>query len=872
MVPSGSSSPLEIYDASPHSVQELEKLFDPISPRDFLKLCVQCLYLAERAVGRPTKPYGAVNQELRSYVGATFAEVVEASSEEKLARLAARLPEAQAELLVTVVQAEGLVASDVSGKSDPYCVLRVGGAGADVYLTSVKSRTVCPAWNESFRIRVPDPDVDAFELAVWDKDPRTVCGVCREVRDVRSCGSCVHFLREFLETLCSFDGADDFMGTASVFINEIPCTGYEHWLKLRDTGGRGAYGRIYVRFGFECRARKRFDRRTVLRYHYYLCLVFFLQRVSTAARGVPLSWTQWEQCLDEEGLTLLYRHSQYHSLSRAEQLLCQITALTSVVKSGKSRVNLAVLYLLLAHMRSCIKGSQDQFVVNSLEVVVKALAEPCMGSLARLHENFSFPKKYELVDLLGLLFCCVTIEALVEIQVTDPARVEIRKDASAWYQCTLKRESAHDDGPLIDMVRRILSIIDSYHEEADRIFKSAWNETYTEIVHKELDAFICGAFQTRVSKFCSMLLRQSADASSSNRVEESLQLFYLLHGFHKRTSNTLGTKRGHLKMDNLQDWFGFDLVLLWFDLARSPVSQWISDLVSKDDMSPLTRDIKYGTAVRDTVDILHARYVQLWQRLELRNFQCARAFTGAVAADCSHFVRRLSSRVESAGYFDVVGEFEVSAQLCVAISSFSRIASFLQETITQVDAVCLSNGDIAPKAAEARFPLEKALDESLISISRVCSEAVDKLKPELRKRVSWVSDASSRHPQDRALHELVQYVDACIGTLRNHLDDIAFHKMLRLLWRSVIASIKEEATLVQENYLYRFTTAPMSFLGLHKALVQLRGVFHAEGAGLSPVEVYIKPYAALDGQLHEIVRALGEHDTTLSKDAVVVIV
>ncbi|KAK8779719.1 hypothetical protein V5799_018939 [Amblyomma americanum] len=870
MVPSGSSSPLEIYEDSPYSAQELEKLFDPISPRDFLKLCVQCLHLAERAVGKPTKPYGAINQELRSYVSATFAEVVEASSAEKLARLAARLPEARVELCVTVVQAEGLVARDVSGKSDPYCVLRVGGGGAEVYLTSVKSRTVCPTWDESFRIRVPDPDADAFELAVWDRDPRTVCGVCRELRDVRSCGSCVHFLREFFETLCSFDGADDFMGTASMFINEIPCTGCEHWLKLRDAGGRGAYGRVYVRFAFECRPRKLFDRRTVLRYHYYLCLVFLLQRVSTVARGVPLSWTQWEQCLAEEGLTLLYRHAQYHNLSCAEQLLCQITALTNVVKSRKGRVNFCVLYRLLAQMRSSIKDSQDQFLVNSLEVVVKALAEPCLERLARLHENFSFAKKYERVDLLGLLFCCVTIEALVEYEVTDLASVEIRKDASAWYQCKLMPDSGRDDDSLINMVQRILCVIGSYHEEADRIFKSAWSETYTEIVHKELDAFICEAFQTRVSSFCSTLLSQSVP--SSNKVEESLQLFYLLQGFHKRTSNALEAKRGRLEMDSFQGWFGFDLVLLWFDLARRPVSQWISDLVSRDDMSPLARDIKYGTAVRDTVDILHARYVHLWQRLELRNFQCARAFTAAVAEDCSHFVRCLSGRVESAGYFDVVGEFEVSAQLCVAISSFARIAAFLQETITQVDAVCLSDGDIALRAGEARFPLEKALDESLIAMSRVCSEAVDKLKPEQRKRVSRVSDASSRHLQDRALHELVLYVDACIGTLRDHLDDIAFRKMLRLLWRSVVGSIREEASLVQENYLYRFTTAPLSFQGLHRALFQLRDVFHADGAGLSPAELDIKPYVALDGQLHETVRALEEHGVSLSKDAGVVIV
>ncbi|XP_075550288.1 protein unc-13 homolog 4B-like [Dermacentor variabilis] len=872
MVPSGSSSPAEIYEGIPDPAQELERLFDPISQRDFLRLCVQCLHMAERGVGKPTKPYGAVNEQLRSYVNTTFAEVMQVSGEDKIARLASKLPEVDVHLLVTVVQAEGLVARDVSGKSDPYCALRVGGS--DAQLTSVKNRTVCPMWDERFRIRVSDPGSDAFQLAVWDKDPRTLCGVFRELRDVRSCFSCLHFLREMFETVCSFDGADDFMGAASIFVNEVPCTGCEQWLRLADAGGRGAYGRVYVRLGFECKTAKRFDRQTVLRYHYYLCLIFLLQHASTAAEGLPLTWVQWEQCITEEGLTLLFRHSQYHNLSSLEQQLCQIMALANVFRSKKVRLNFAALYQLLAQIRTSIKETQEQLIVNSLEVVVKALTDPCLERLARLHENFTFAKKYHRIDLLGLLFCCVTIEALVETEVTDPAGVEIRKDALAWYQGLLTQEDLRDEDSLTNIVTRILSTIEAYHQEADRIFKSAWNETYTQIVFKELDAFICQAFETRVRNFSTSLEDKPADdVSRSKAVEESLRLFYAFQRFRKEVSSALVSSSYPMRMDELQDWFGFDLVLRWFDLARIPVSGWISDLVDKDDMSPLARDVKYGSAVRDTIDILHSRYVELWRKLDLRDFRCVRAFSMAMAEECSHFVRVLSSRVESAGYFDVIGEFEVSSQLCVAVSSFARIASFLQETITEVDFVCLNDcDDIAERAGEARFPLERALDTSLIAMARVCSEAVDKLGPELRKRMSWVCDASSRHLQDRALHDLVQYVDACIGALHDHLDDIAFRKMLRLLWRSSVSSIREHASLIQDNYLYRFTTASLSFVGLHRALFQLKDVFHAGGAGLSLAELNVKPYADLDEKLNELVRALEEHNADLCKNGGAVIV
>ncbi|KAH9368803.1 hypothetical protein HPB48_012448 [Haemaphysalis longicornis] len=434
------------------------------------------------------------------------------------------------------------------------------------------------------------------------------------------------------------------------------------------------------------------------------------------------------------------------------------------------------------------------------------------------------------------------------------------------------QERTRGEDSISNILSRVLRCIENYHKEADRIFKSAWNEPYTQIVYKELDTFVCGSFEAKVAKFCSSLLCREDRNASSAEIEDSLKLFYLLKDFHRSITSALPPTREELRIDRLQDWFGFEVVLLWLKEAKGPVSGWISDLVTHDNMTPVARDVKYGSAIRDTIDILHSRYLRLWQKLELRNFHCAMAFTTAVAEDSSHFVRALSRRVESAGYFDVVGEFEVSTQLCVAISSLGRIASFLQETITEVEHTCSSDDDVAHRTSEITFPLEKALDASLISMSRICSEAVDKLKPELRKKLSCVSDASSLHLQDRALYELVRYVDACIGLLHEHLDDIAFRKMLRLLWKSTITSIKEEASLVQENYLYRFTTAPLSFKGLHKALFQLKDVFHAGGAGLSTAEIDIPVYTELDRQLDRTVRALEEHDISSPKDAVAVTV
>ncbi|KAL3261399.1 hypothetical protein MRX96_000009 [Rhipicephalus microplus] len=108
------------------------------------------------------------------------------------------------------------------------------------------------------------------------------------------------------------------------------------------------------------------------------------------------------------------------------------------------------------------------------------------------------------------------------------------------------------------------------------------------------------------------------------------------------------------------------------------------------------------------------------------------------------------------------------------------------------------------------------------------------------------------HLQDRALHDLIQCSDSCGGPPS--------------------ARSRKEASLVQDNYLYRFTTAPLSFSGLQRALFQLRDVYHAGGAGLPVEELNTKSYAVLDVNLNELVHALKEHDADLMKNAGVVIV
>ncbi|XP_078468681.1 multiple C2 and transmembrane domain-containing protein 1 isoform X2 [Lampetra fluviatilis] len=74
-------------------------------------------------------------------------------------------------LQVKVIRAEGLMAADVTGKSDPFCVVELGN---DRLLTHTVYKTLNPEWNKVFTFNLKDIH-SVLEVTVYDEDwDRTV--------------------------------------------------------------------------------------------------------------------------------------------------------------------------------------------------------------------------------------------------------------------------------------------------------------------------------------------------------------------------------------------------------------------------------------------------------------------------------------------------------------------------------------------------------------------------------------------------------------------------------------------------------------------------------------------------------------------------
>nr|XP_045621031.1 uncharacterized protein LOC123772105 isoform X3 [Procambarus clarkii] len=68
---------------------------------------------------------------------------------------------------LTIIRARDLVAKDLNGYSDPYCVVKVSGEVK--YRTRVKKKTLNPEWEESLMTHLPKHP-DALAITLWDHD------------------------------------------------------------------------------------------------------------------------------------------------------------------------------------------------------------------------------------------------------------------------------------------------------------------------------------------------------------------------------------------------------------------------------------------------------------------------------------------------------------------------------------------------------------------------------------------------------------------------------------------------------------------------------------------------------------------------------
>lgn len=171
--------------------EQIEPSSHHLSPEERALLYEEALYTVLYRLGQPEPNHVGESSELLRYLQEAFR--MEPEEHQQMLKSVQQLEKPVFCLKATVKQAKGILGKDVSGFSDPYCLLGIeqgmtvsGGSPGlrrrqkavvrhtipeeQTHRTQVITQTLNPVWDETFILEFEDISNASFHLDMWDMD------------------------------------------------------------------------------------------------------------------------------------------------------------------------------------------------------------------------------------------------------------------------------------------------------------------------------------------------------------------------------------------------------------------------------------------------------------------------------------------------------------------------------------------------------------------------------------------------------------------------------------------------------------------------------------------------------------------------------
>uniref|UniRef100_A0A3B1KK43 Unc-13 homolog D n=1 Tax=Astyanax mexicanus TaxID=7994 RepID=A0A3B1KK43_ASTMX len=211
-----------------HKEQELKPLYKEL------------LYTIKHRLGKPSGDAQYSATQLQDYIKEAFG-MTDAEHES----LSEKVQSSQRPvycLKVTVKEAKGILGKDISGFSDPYCLLTImnkdqegksssapskpqkavvkdSAQQGEVFQTDIKKQTLNPVWDQTFALVFQDLSSSNFHLEMWDKDEEV--SLVQKFDEFRTN---FHGLKRMIKDAKKEKGTDDFLGNVVLKLQDLHCT------------------------------------------------------------------------------------------------------------------------------------------------------------------------------------------------------------------------------------------------------------------------------------------------------------------------------------------------------------------------------------------------------------------------------------------------------------------------------------------------------------------------------------------------------------------------------------------------------------------------------------------------------------------------
>ncbi|KAM6963592.1 protein unc-13 homolog D [Tautogolabrus adspersus] len=774
-------------------------------------------------------------------------------------------------LMATVKEAKGILGKDVTGFSDPYCLLTiladeeesrtrssrakpcksvVKDAVSDdkIYQTDIKKQTLNPIWNQTFILEFEDIVGAGFHLEMWDKDEEV--SLSQKFEDIKT-----NFdsLRRMIKEAKKEKGTDDFLGNVVIKLQDLPCT-EDNWYNLEPrTETYPDRGQCHLNLKFIHKAR---DGTLSAGRSAYINYCGILQQFVQAYISKEKSSAPWKGALCGEAETLLEFYATQNDLSPFLQDLAKWVAYSKLYQSLEvdSSLLLQQLTCIEYHWRQQeLPYQQKQELGDSLH----GFLQYGLCLVAKYRDIFP-PTSSATPKLHTLLRILVQICKTQAFQKLNPAQFElhdevfdaIQRGTQEWF--TIKK-GLHQPmtKDLSEIVGALSSLIGEVQEDIKHN-KDMWNRVFVSAVQVDV-------FTVVYKKFDSLLAKEVRETLSliEGQMEQALAnslfpVYLSLQAIHK--DKAFLQTRGLLELTNFQEGFR-EALPYWLNQAFSTTQDRVERAVQVDQLQPLQSGavpIKHSSSAVDLVACIQP-ICQLWEQLSWLDpeeaFMLMVKLTEDVCKIVVTYCQILKKRVRTLSENSDPGS--AINMLCVVVNDLEHLRSVLTQLPRQLNWAGLRDrtqnviGD-----SQFHNTLPSQLQQAQDVLGKEIRSALNTLGKKLNKDIeTHVRSMSTRRripskSTEDAAAPLMRYLEQELKYMNENLVQENFNSLLTPMWENSVKSLYQVATKhPQQEGLMVYCQR------LLYTLQCLEQSFHAEGNGLPLNTLHSEEYKTLKGHL-----------------------
>uniref|UniRef100_A0A9L0JQ17 Unc-13 homolog D n=1 Tax=Equus asinus TaxID=9793 RepID=A0A9L0JQ17_EQUAS len=869
--------------------EQIEPPSHHFSPEERALLYEEALYTVLHRLGQPEPNHVREASELLRYLQEAFH--MEPQEHQQMLQQVQELEKPTFCLKATVKQAKGILGKDVSGFSDPYCLLGIeqgvgvpgGSPGSrrrqkavvrhtipeeQTHRTQVVTQTLNPVWDETFILEFEDISNASFHLDMWDMD--TVESVRHKLGELTD----LHGLRRIFKEARKDKGQDDFLGNVVLRLQDLHCR-EDQWYPLEPcTETYPDRGQCHLQFQLIHKRRATEASRSQPSYTVHLHLLQQLvshevtQHQVLPSQGcvgpgpacqvlTPLylcpqaGSTSWDGLLSPQAATILFLHATQKDLSDFHQSMAQWLAYSRLYQSLEFPSS-CLLHPITSIEYQWIQGRLKAEQLEELAASFSSLLAYGLSLIRRFRSVFPLSvsdSPARLQSLLRVLVQMCKMKAFGELcpNSTPLPRLvteALRTGTVEWFHLKQQHHQPMVQGmleagkALLNLVQDIVGDLHQCQRTWNKIFHNALKIDLFSTAFLELQWLVAKRVQDHTA---------AVSGSVSPELGESLFQLYISLKELCQLGPIPSERDRALALDGFHRWFQ-PAIPSWLQKTYSVALARVQRAVQMDKLVPLGELTKHSTSAVD-LSTCFAQISHTARQLDWPDPEEAFMITVKFVEDtcrlalvyCSLIKAR--ARELSAGQKD---QGQAANMLCVVVNDMEQLRLVIGKLPTQLAWEALEQrvGAVLEQG-QLQNTLHAQLQGALAGLGHEIRTGVCTLAKQLEVGIAThiqklVGIRESVLPED-AILPLMKFLEVELCYMNTNLVQENFSSLLTLLWTHTLTVLTEVATS-QRN-------CPLASRRLKVVLQNLEICFYAEGCGLPPEALHTATFQALQRDL-----------------------